>query len=131
MTVFYRKKIINAFLLSIGIAIFSVPVKAAGIFSECPNFFAGGKPPEIVLGPKDRDLCYDSFAILHSGISKTPLFVAQKLNRDLVAEADEKRTNKFFADARLRSSERASLEDYKNSGYDRGHLAPAADMPTP
>lgn len=58
------------------------------------------------------------------------MFVAEKLNRKSIADADEKRTNKFFPDARLRSAERATLDDYKGSGFDKGHMAPAGDMST-
>ena len=103
---------------------------AASDFSACPQFFASGKPPLVAPRPTHRTLCYDAFAILHSGESKTAVYVAQKLNRASVLDADEKRTNRFFADARLRSSERATLDDYRGSGYDRGHLAPAGQMPT-
>lgn len=103
---------------------------AASDFSACPQFFASGKPPLVVPRPTHRSLCYDAFAILHSGESKTAVYVAQKLNRASVLDADEKRTNRFFADARLRTAERATLDDYKGSGYDRGHLAPAGQMPT-
>lgn len=103
---------------------------AAEDFSACPQFFANAKPPVVPPRPTNRALCYDAFAILHSGESKTPVFVAEKLNRASVADANEKRTNKFFADARLRSAERATLNDYKGSGFDRGHMAPAGDMPT-
>lgn len=99
-------------------------------FSACPQFFANGQPPVVVHRPTNRALCYDAFAILHSGESKTAVYVAEKLNRASIADADEKRTNRFFPDARLRSAERATLDDYKNSGFDRGHLAPAGDMPT-
>lgn len=103
---------------------------AAEDFSECLQFFANGRPPVVVSHPTTRALCYDAFAILHSGESKTPIFVAEKLNRASMADAHEKRTNKFFADARLRSTERATLEDYLGSGFDRGHMAPAGDMPS-
>lgn len=99
-------------------------------FSGCRQLFAGDNPPVLAHRPTNRALCYDAFAILHSGESKTAVFVAQKLNRASVADADEKRSDKFFADARLRSVERATLEDYKGSGWSRGHLAPAGDMPT-
>jgi endonuclease G len=100
-------------------------------FAACPQFFAGGHSPLLHAQPLQRPLCFDAFAVLHSGRAKTPVFVAQKLNRRLVADADEKRTDRFFADARLPEAERAELNDYRHSGYSRGHMAPAADMPTP
>ena len=100
-------------------------------FAACPQFFAGGQSPLLQVHRLQRSLCFDAFAVLHSGHTKTPIFVAQKLNRRLVADADEKRTDRFFADARLPEAERAELNDYRNSGYSRGHMAPAADMPTP
>lgn len=99
-------------------------------FAQCPQFFAGGRPPAITPRPEFRELCYEAFAVLHSGTTKTPVYVAQRLNRRTIEDADEKRAKRFFADARLPSGERAELEDYKRSGYSRGHMAPAGDMPT-
>lgn len=99
-------------------------------FSACLRLFANGRPPSLAPRPTHRALCYDAFAILHSGESKTAVYAAEKLNRQSIADADEIRGKRFFADARLRAAERAELQDYQGSGFDRGHLAPAADMPT-
>jgi hypothetical protein len=41
-------------------------------------------------------LCYDAFAILHSGQSKTAVYVAQKRNRAVITDAGEKRTGIDF-----------------------------------
>lgn len=106
--------------------------EAVSGFRECRQLFPGELPrvPDL-QARRPRDLCFDAFAVLHSGRSKTPIFSVERLTRAQLADAaDEERTNRFFADARLPTAERATLEDYKGSGYDRGHQAPAADMPT-
>lgn len=106
---------------------------AAQDFAECRQFFANGQIPAIDHKHElsTRALCFSNFAVLHSGKSHTPLYVAEKLNREsVIAAKDNERTNRFFADARLPQKERAELGDYKDSGYDRGHMAPAGDMDT-
>ena len=102
-------------------------------FEQCCQVFANGTPPVIQRQKelRSRALCFSAFAILHSGRSRTPVYVAERLNRQVLQGANEKRKDKFFADARLPRSERAELDDYKGSGYDRGHMAPAGDMATP
>lgn len=104
---------------------------AAG-FVDCPQFFLGGRPPVVQAKPQQRELCFSEFAVLHSGATKTPVFVAQRLNAKMLHQGRElKRHDRFYAEARLPTAERAELEDYKRSGYSRGHMAPAGDMATP
>lgn len=54
----------------------------AGQFSECRQHFAGGVPPLTPDAPRLRELCFDAFAVLHSGNTRTPVYVAERLNRD-------------------------------------------------
>ncbi|HRK84261.1 DNA/RNA non-specific endonuclease [Alcaligenes sp. Lyrl_28] len=97
-------------------------------FAHCPQFFPGARPV-VPMAYTQRELCFSSFAILHSGQTKTPVFVAQRLNRQHIQAAKGiKRTDRFYAEARLPRAERAELNDYRGSGYSRGHMAPAGDM---
>ena len=108
-------------------------ISAGNDFAECRHVFANSAPPVVSgrNGIQARPLCFSQFAVLHSGLSHTPIYVAERLNRSLLLSAREnQRTDKFFADARLPRRERAELEDYQGSGFDRGHMAPAGDMAT-
>ncbi len=116
-------------LLALPALLFSIPAHAA--FDACLDQFPNRTPPTVSASAGQvRDLCMDSFAILHSGQSKTAVYVVERLNRVRLAEADEERTDRFYEEARLPSSHRARLADYKGSGRDRGHLLyPVKNIP--
>ncbi|WP_250514709.1 DNA/RNA non-specific endonuclease [Caballeronia sp. INDeC2] len=99
--------------------------------SDCPQFSPNGRAP-IVVNSKMRaatqEVCYTDFALLHSGVTKGPLWSAEHLTANSVDEAkNNTRTNRFFVEKRLPPGESAQLSDYKKSGYDRGHMSPAGD----
>jgi endonuclease G len=100
----------------------------------CPGLFAEGAPPVLTnpkLSGETASLCYDAFAVLHSGVSRTPLYAAEHLTRPSVAAARRvDRIDAFHDEDRVAPEARARIEDYVHSGYDRGHMAPAGDMPT-
>lgn len=96
--------------------------------------FAGGRPPVLVnskLGRQATALCYEAFAVLHSGLSRTPVYASETLTRASVARARAiDRVDTFHEEDRLPKDGRAQLDDYVRSGFDRGHMAPAGDMPS-
>lgn len=100
-------------------------------FQSCPQHFPDGAPPKVIEQPRLRELCYEGFAVLHSGQTKTPVFVAQRLDRQQIEQARTiPRTDGFFEEPRLPRDDRSQLADYRRSGYSRGHMAPAGDMGT-
>jgi endonuclease G len=98
----------------------------------CPEHFADGQAPDFInqkLSVKAREVCYSGFAVKHSGVTRTPLYAAEHLTRDHLLEGKGlKRQNQFHPDDHIPASERAELRHYARSGYDRGHMAPSADM---
>lgn len=78
---------------------------------------------------KDVDCIFEreGYAFGYSEIHEQPLWVIYKLTADELNGKRVARTDDFREDPRVRTRS-ASPEDYKGSGYDRGHLAPAADM---
>ncbi len=100
--------------------------------SACLDLLPQRKTPSLpnAASLQVRGLCSDSFFVAHSGVTKTPLLVVEKLTREQMQDAaGEERSDAFFPDPRLKAAERASLDDYRGSGFDRGHLSPAANQP--
>ena len=106
---------------------------AAAAPTACPQHFQGGQAP-VVLNPRlvagSRALCFQAFAVLHSGTTRTPLYSAEHLTRDRIEAARGlPREGEFHPEPLLPPGQRAELEDYARSGFDRGHMAPSGDMP--
>ena len=72
-------------------------------------------------------LCRLGYALSHDGDKKVPIWVAYHLKRENMAGIHP-RSNNFRPDPDLEPGQRAELQDYKRSGYDRGHMAPASAM---
>ena len=115
-------------------AIVTITSAHADDFSQCSQSFYGGIYPEFInnkLKNKTQALCMDGFAVMYSGVSRTPLWSAEYLDRARLEQAKQiDREDSFHEESRLPKSMRASLSDYSGSGYDRGHLSPNGDMAT-
>lgn len=101
--------------------------------TTCSEHYWSGTAPDIVntaMARSAREVCFSAFGVMHSGVTRTPLWSAEHLTRDRLDDAREMtRVNSFHTESRLPTSDRAELRDYVRSGYDRGHMAPSADMP--
>lgn len=68
---------------------------------------------------------YEGFTVSYNSNRHAPNYVAWELLADETGGASG-RSNKFWSDDDIRGC--ANTRDYTNSGYDRGHMCPAADQ---
>ena len=106
--------------------------------TSCPQIFMGSQPPQLTdakIAQKTRELCFSEFAVLFSGLTRTPLYSAEHMDSLRIRTArhqhrqDAEET--FHEEERLPSDERSWLSDYSRSGFDRGHLSPNGDFDNP
>ena len=70
-------------------------------------------------------LVNDYFITCHDDAKRIPAWVTFHLT-DVNLSGETERSDDFRTDPNLPKEARAELTDYLNSGYDRGHMAPAA-----
>jgi len=75
----------------------------------------------------DTLLNKDYFVVASNRNLKIPDWVAYHLTSSNL-QGDTERTNDFRVDAEIQQGDQALLKDYRGSGYDRGHMAPAASF---
>lgn len=89
---------------------------------ECNGHLAYGSP-----GIEEQMLCRTGYAVGYDYERKVPGWVAYHLTAESVSKYHE-RSNRFQEDQAIPAKFRSTLRDFKYSGYDRGHLAPAASV---
>lgn len=71
-------------------------------------------------------VCYSSFVVEYSDSLKIPLSVVWNLSSSDIGKVKRSASMKFYTDT-IEGRPTASPSDYTHSGYDRGHMCPAAD----
>ena len=77
-------------------------------------------------GTADKVIDREGYALGYRTAWKTARWVTYRLTDDEVLNQVARRSEEFAPDPQIVGG--PQLEDYRGSGYDRGHLAPAADM---
>lgn len=83
-------------------------------------------PAEYTSASSEIILCKSAFTISYNTRTNCPNYVAWHLTADRV-DGNVQRKDKFDVDYSLGSALQVTTQDYSNSGYDRGHMCPAAD----
>lgn len=69
----------------------------------------------------------ESYVLCYDPRSRSALWVIEQLNRDTLSGASDRAACDFQEDDSVHEYHRATNADYRGSGFDRGHLAAAAN----
>jgi len=78
------------------------------------------------VSPDEKVIRHTGYSLIFNGTYKEANWVAYELTKEETTKLYE-RNNKFVTDPMVKTGT-ATDKDYAGSGYDKGHLAPAADM---
>jgi endonuclease G len=114
------KKFLAVVLLS-----FATLVSANDIDTKCKHLVVYGAP--VKAEGNNQYLCRTAYAVNYNYATKVPFYAVEHITAaNLVKNAPRK--DDFREDPEIPVQHRATLADYTGMGFDRGHVAPAADM---
>ncbi len=82
--------------------------------------------PSPLKNSAEQIMYKTAYTVSYNKKMKIPNWVAWELTPERLVER-ESRTNEFLPDPELPTDEAVTTNDYKGSGYDRGHMCPAGD----
>ena len=114
------------FILSLA---FVTVVVANPIDDKCPQHVLYGAPVSKLPANQTQYLCRIGYAVHYNYATKVSEYAVEKVTTQSV-KGTAARKDDFREDPEVPVQYRATLKDYQGAGYDRGHMAPAADMRT-
>jgi endonuclease G len=99
---------------------------AASAADHCAQLVAYGYPTTTQV-QQVTPLCRIAYYTLHDDQHKVPAYSAEWLLPENL-DGKNPRIDSFKADPNVLEQHRAKPEDYANTGYDKGHMAPVEDM---
>lgn len=114
------------YLVALFSVLFSGLLLANPINVMCPQFAVWGAPQVAVEG-NNQYICRAAYALNYNYKTKVSYFAVEKITLTQI-KGTASRKNDFREDPSIPAVHRSTLKDYASSGYDRGHMAPAADF---
>ncbi len=96
-------------------------VASSAIAGNCDHLYVTGHQFPVA---QTVELCNSFYVVAYSNEVKGPIVSFERFDAN---KSSVKRVDSFRPDTRLSLGSRAELKDYIKSGYDRGHMTPAAD----
>jgi endonuclease G len=114
------KQVLTVILLAFASAVFANPID-----DKCPQHVWQGAPK--LKDGNNQYLCRVGYAVNYNYNTKVAYYAVEHIvPANLVKNAPRK--DDFREDPEVPAPHRQTLADYTGMGYDRGHVAPAADM---
>jgi endonuclease G len=82
--------------------------------------------PQLQTSVASQQIVHEGYVVSYNQDWRLPNWVAYELTAQ-ETQGDVARNDHFYPDPMVLGVQ-ATKDDYRNSGYDRGHMAPAADM---
>ena len=103
----------------------STSVSANEIDTKCPQHVVWGAP--VTVEGDNQYLCRTGYAVNYNYKTETPYYVVESVTKEHL-DGNSKRKNNFHDDTDIPVEHRSAVKEYLKSGFDKGHLAPAADF---